>query len=175
MAGMDQKDINAANWWARSSPTTAVACFWDAVALCSLRCRQARGQVQVWVRPPCFTCFAEVVLVRMFCFQASTWHTARDRSAVRPGLRATPSLSLWRHAVMVSSFLAACGAALEITRSVVQCPVPTKACGVQSRQCFTAWMDQLNGSVELMGSFLGPCAQAHGQGTTSTGTWPPNN
>ena len=27
MAGMDQKDIFAAKWWPRSSPTTAVACF----------------------------------------------------------------------------------------------------------------------------------------------------
>ena len=43
------------HWWPRSSPTAAVACFLlvllvDAVALCSLRCRQARRQVQVWVR-----------------------------------------------------------------------------------------------------------------------------
>ena len=60
-------------------------------------------------------------------------------ASVRPRLRAIPSLSLWRHAVMVSSFLAAYGAALEITGSVVRCPMPTKECGVL---------------VELMGSFF---------------------
>ena len=53
-AGMDQTDSSVAKWWPRSLLATEVACFywfcwWMQFALCSLRCRQARRQVDSYV------------------------------------------------------------------------------------------------------------------------------